>query len=186
MNLLEQQAANRRRTWLVMAGFVLLLVVIGGSLDGVFMGNGVSAVPFMTIFALAIGGGQAWWGLRHGSRPPGPHGKVVHRAPGRPSALGRQSLPSAGRAPRSPESPRVTVPCARPGPRSSGPVPSPRARAGRRSETAGEKLAVYVWCSVRAGGGTITGGRWRAGSGGRRRSGSRASPVRPLVTRPAS
>ena len=86
-----------------------------------------------------------------------------------PPARGRRSLPSAGRAPRSPESPRVTVPCARPGPRSSGPVPSPRAHAGRRSETAGEKLAVYVWRPVRAGGDAFTGGRWRAGRGGRRR-----------------
>jgi hypothetical protein len=38
-----------------------------------------------------------------------------------------------------------------------------------RSETAGEKLAVYVRRSVRAGGDTLTRGRWRAGRGGRRR-----------------
>jgi heat shock protein HtpX len=66
MNLYEQQRQNRRRTWLVMAGFVLLLAVMGGSLDFVFIGNGVSALPIMTLCALGVGSAQAWWGLRHG------------------------------------------------------------------------------------------------------------------------
>jgi len=46
----------------------------------------------------------------------------------------------AARPPRSPASPPVTGRYARPGPRSSGPVPSPRAPAGRRSATADEHL----------------------------------------------
>jgi heat shock protein HtpX len=49
-----------------MAGFVLLLAVIGGGMDTVFIGNGVSPLPFMTILALGVGSAQAWWGLRHG------------------------------------------------------------------------------------------------------------------------
>ena len=39
----------------------------------------------------------------------------------------------------------------------------------RKQANARVVLAVYVWRSVRAGGDTITGGRWRAGRGGRRR-----------------
>lgn len=68
MNLLEQQAANRRRTWLVMVGFVALLVGIGAGLDAFVVGDGGRFVPVASTAALAIGGVQAWWGLRYGDR----------------------------------------------------------------------------------------------------------------------
>jgi heat shock protein HtpX len=68
MNLYEQQAANRRRTWLVMAGFIVLLGVIGAGTDLFVVGNGETFVPLATPVALAVGGGRAWWSLRFGDR----------------------------------------------------------------------------------------------------------------------
>lgn len=68
MNLLEQQAANRRRTWAVMAVFVALFVVIGAGVDLFIVGQGETYLPVATLAALAVGGGQAWQGLRHGDR----------------------------------------------------------------------------------------------------------------------
>ncbi len=68
MNLLEQQAANRRRTWVVMAIFVALLALVGAGVDAFVMGNGGTFMPFATTAALAIGGGQSWWSLRFGDR----------------------------------------------------------------------------------------------------------------------
>ena len=68
MNLYEQQALNRRRTWLVMAAFIALLLVVGIGFDMFIVGEGQVFVPIGTIAALAIGGGQAWWSLRFGDR----------------------------------------------------------------------------------------------------------------------
>src|SRR5690242_13507136 len=68
MNLLEQQAANRRRTWIVMIVFVAFLAFLGAGVDGFLVGGGFSSVPVATLAALAIGGGQAWWGLKNGDR----------------------------------------------------------------------------------------------------------------------
>ncbi len=68
MNLYEQQTLNRRRTWLVMAVFIGLLVLVGAGFDMFLIGNGTTYVPVGTMAALAIGGGQAWWSLRFGDR----------------------------------------------------------------------------------------------------------------------
>ncbi len=68
MNLYEQQALNRRRTWLVMATFIALLLVVGVGFDAFVVGGGEVFVPIGTLAALAIGGGQAWWSLRFGDR----------------------------------------------------------------------------------------------------------------------
>jgi heat shock protein HtpX len=68
MNLYEQQALNRRRTWLVMAAFIALLLVVGLGFDAFVLGQGQVFAPVGTIAALAIGGGQAWWSLRFGDR----------------------------------------------------------------------------------------------------------------------
>jgi heat shock protein HtpX len=68
MNLLEQQAANRRRTWLVMAVFILLAAVVGFGVDLFVVGRGETYVPLATVAALALGGGQAFWSLRSGDR----------------------------------------------------------------------------------------------------------------------
>ena len=68
MNLYEQQTANRRRTWLVMAAFILLLLIVGAGFDLFIVGAGQTFVPLGTFAALAIGGGQSWWSLRFGDR----------------------------------------------------------------------------------------------------------------------
>jgi heat shock protein HtpX len=68
MNLYEQQALNRRRTWLVMALFIGLLLIIGMGFDLFVVGAGQTLVPIGSVAALALGGGQAWWSLRFGDR----------------------------------------------------------------------------------------------------------------------
>jgi len=68
MNLYEQQTANRRRTWIVMAVFIALLVIVGSGFDLFVIGGGRTFVPFGSVAALALGSGQAWWSLRFGDR----------------------------------------------------------------------------------------------------------------------
>lgn len=68
MNLLEQQRANRRRTWVVMTLFVLFLAIIGSGLDLFILGGGETYLPIATAVAVALGGGQAWWSLRRGDQ----------------------------------------------------------------------------------------------------------------------
>jgi len=68
VNLLEQQAANRRRTWLVMAAFIAIFLVVGLGIDVFVIGDAQSYLPIATIAALAIGGGRAWWSFKYGDR----------------------------------------------------------------------------------------------------------------------
>lgn len=68
MNLYEQQTANRRRTVLVMVVFVVFLALIGFGFDVVWLGGGELTLPIGTVAALAIGGGMAFHGYRHGDR----------------------------------------------------------------------------------------------------------------------
>lgn len=68
MNIYEQQAANRRRTWLVMAGFIAFLAVLGAGFDLFILGQGEFYVPVATTLAVAIGAGQSWWSLRNGDK----------------------------------------------------------------------------------------------------------------------
>jgi len=68
MNLLEQQAANRRRTWIVMAIFVGVVALVGVGVDLFVVGGGQTYVPAASLAALAVSGGQAWYGLRNGDR----------------------------------------------------------------------------------------------------------------------
>jgi heat shock protein HtpX len=53
MNLLEQQASNRRRTWVIMGGFIVFLCFLGVGFDA-FLGGGAS-MPVGTIAALGVG-----------------------------------------------------------------------------------------------------------------------------------
>jgi heat shock protein HtpX len=68
MNLLEQQASNRRRTWLVMAAFVGVVVALGAGVDAFVIGRTSGFVPVASTAAAALAGGQAWWSLRRGDR----------------------------------------------------------------------------------------------------------------------
>jgi heat shock protein HtpX len=63
LNLLEQQAANRRRTWLVIVLFILVLGLLGAGLDLYAFGG-----PVATPVALLIGGGSAWVSYLQGDK----------------------------------------------------------------------------------------------------------------------
>jgi heat shock protein HtpX len=58
VNIYAQQAANRRRTWLIMAVFVALLVALGVGFDAAFLNAG-GGVPVGSIAALAVGSASA-------------------------------------------------------------------------------------------------------------------------------
>jgi heat shock protein HtpX len=69
-NIYEQQAANKRQTVFVMAGFILFLAFLGFGFDALYLGS-VSRdffFPIGTMTALAVGFGSAFWGFRSGSK----------------------------------------------------------------------------------------------------------------------
>ncbi|MGB7217473.1 MAG: M48 family metalloprotease [Vicinamibacterales bacterium] len=59
MNLYEQQTANRRKTWLIMAAFVALLVLLGIGFDTVYLGGAGGNFPIGSLLALGVGSGSA-------------------------------------------------------------------------------------------------------------------------------
>src|SRR5215469_7441475 len=68
MNLLEQQAQNRRRTWLVMAVYVAFLAFLGFGFDVFVLGGGSNYVPVGTPLALLFGLGSSWASLQFGDQ----------------------------------------------------------------------------------------------------------------------
>jgi len=78
MNLYEQQRANIRNTQLVVLLFVVFFAFLGVGFDVFYVGfrpfgesgmaGGGVNFPVGTLFALALGAGQAWWGLRAGDQ----------------------------------------------------------------------------------------------------------------------
>ncbi len=65
MNLLQQQARNRRRTWMVMIVFVAFLFLLGYGFDLLYLGM---TFPVAGLLALAIGTGSAAAGFVRGDR----------------------------------------------------------------------------------------------------------------------
>ena len=59
MNLLEQQASNRRRTVLVMVLFVLFFVLLGMGFDAFMIGSRHGFVPIGGLVALGVGSASA-------------------------------------------------------------------------------------------------------------------------------
>ena len=55
MNLFEQQASNRRKTWLVMLAFVAFFLLLGFGFDAFYLGAAGGAVPIGTVVALGVG-----------------------------------------------------------------------------------------------------------------------------------
>jgi heat shock protein HtpX len=68
MNLLEQQASNRRRTWAVMAVFVAFLFFLGYGFDRFYLGMGAVPFPVGSVFALGVGSVSAWSSYYAGDR----------------------------------------------------------------------------------------------------------------------
>ncbi len=68
MNLLEQQASNRRRTVLVMGLFILFFVFLGVGFDLFILGAGQGYVPVGALAALGIGSAAAAAGLYNGDK----------------------------------------------------------------------------------------------------------------------
>ncbi len=65
MNLLQQQARNRRRTWMVMVVFVAFLFLLGYGFDLAYLGT---PFPVIGLVALAIGSASAFGGFLRGDR----------------------------------------------------------------------------------------------------------------------
>jgi len=68
MNLFEQQRRNRRRTWLIMSGFVGFLLLLGAGFDVFVLGQNGVPVPLGALAALGVGGASAWTGYARGDR----------------------------------------------------------------------------------------------------------------------
>lgn len=68
-NLYDQQKRNIANTRLFIAGFILLLVIMGLGADGLLYAGGFSpGLPLATLGALGFGGLSAWWSLHGGDQ----------------------------------------------------------------------------------------------------------------------
>ena len=68
-NLYDQQRRNLSNTRWFIAGFILLLVILGLGADGVLYGAGVTpGLPIATLGAVCLGGFSAWWSLHGGDQ----------------------------------------------------------------------------------------------------------------------
>src|SRR5216117_2636818 len=68
MNLYEQQAANRRKTWLIMIAFVVFLLFLGLGFDAFYVGAAGGYVPIGTVAALGVGSVSALASYYRGDR----------------------------------------------------------------------------------------------------------------------
>jgi heat shock protein HtpX len=68
MNLYEQQAKNRHRTWLIVGAFIALLLLLGIGFDTFFVNVAGGFVPIGSVAALAIGSVSALVGYYSGDR----------------------------------------------------------------------------------------------------------------------
>jgi heat shock protein HtpX len=69
LNLYDQQKRNIANTRVFIAGFVLLLAILGLGADGVLYAGGASpGLPIATLGALCFGGFSAWWSLHGGDK----------------------------------------------------------------------------------------------------------------------
>jgi heat shock protein HtpX len=68
MNLLEQQASNRRRTFLVMGLFVLFFAFLGVGFDLFLLGASDGYVPLGSLLALGVGSASAAAGFYSGDK----------------------------------------------------------------------------------------------------------------------
>lgn len=55
MNIYDQQRANRRRTWLIIAAFLAVLLILGAGFDSLYIGELGGVVPVGSLLALGVG-----------------------------------------------------------------------------------------------------------------------------------
>jgi heat shock protein HtpX len=55
LNLYEQQASNRRKTWLVMLAFVAFFLLLGFGFDAFYLGTAGGGFPVGSVIALGVG-----------------------------------------------------------------------------------------------------------------------------------
>ena len=69
-NIYEQQAHNKRLTWVVMAGFVVFLAFLGFGFDYFYLGtfNGGPVLPLGTVAAVVFGSAMAVSSLQSGAK----------------------------------------------------------------------------------------------------------------------
>ena len=91
MNLYEQQAANRHRTWLIMVGFVAFLFALGLGFDAFYLSSGGGLVPLGSIAALGVGSVSALASYYSGDRA------VLAAAGARPVEQLEKDLTGAGK-----------------------------------------------------------------------------------------
>ncbi|MBI4443820.1 MAG: M48 family metallopeptidase [Acidobacteria bacterium] len=76
MNIYQQQQANRKRTWLIVAIFIVFFAFLGLGFDYFYLGYdpwttepGMGMpLPLATIFSIVFSSGWAWWGMLYGDR----------------------------------------------------------------------------------------------------------------------
>ena len=68
MNLLEQQASNRRRTWIIMVGFIGFLFLLGLGFDTFYIGGAGGGFPIGSVAALGVGSASALASYYSGDR----------------------------------------------------------------------------------------------------------------------
>jgi len=68
-NIYDQQAYNKRLTWLVMLGFIIFIAFLGFGFDLYFFGADTDAFfPVGTSLALIVGSFSAMWGYQSGAK----------------------------------------------------------------------------------------------------------------------
>jgi len=55
LNIYDQQRANRRRTWLIIAAFLAVLLILGAGFDSLYIGELGGVVPVGSLLALGVG-----------------------------------------------------------------------------------------------------------------------------------
>lgn len=89
MSLYEQQARNRRLTWVAMGAFIALLLLLGAGFDGLNYAAEGALVPFGSAIALLYGGGSAAHAYFRGDR------SVIASTRATPLAEARRAHPDA-------------------------------------------------------------------------------------------
>ena len=95
---LRAAAANRRRTWLVMAAFVALLLLLGVGFDAFYLGEAGGSAPVGSLVALAVGSVSALVSYFSGDRAVLPRDRTRGRSPSSSAAASEDAAAQAASA----------------------------------------------------------------------------------------